>query len=67
MDGPGGYCAKWSKSNREREITYDITYMWTLLINDTKELIYRIDSQTSKANLLLKWKHGGEDKLGAAD
>ena len=29
MDGPGGYHAKWNKSNRERQI-YDITYMWNL-------------------------------------
>ena len=30
MDGPGGYYAKWSKPDRERQISYDITYMWDL-------------------------------------
>ena len=25
-----GYYTKWSKSNREREILYDITYMWNI-------------------------------------
>ena len=32
MDGPGDYHAKWSKSDRERQISYDITYMWNLKI-----------------------------------
>ena len=30
MDGHGGYYAKLNKSDRERQILYDITYMWTL-------------------------------------
>ena len=30
MDGPGDYYTKWSKSDRERQISYDITYMWEL-------------------------------------
>ena len=34
---------------RERQI-YDITYTWNL-INDTKELIYKTDSEISKAEL----------------
>ena len=28
MDGLGGHYAKWNKSDRERQILYDITYMW---------------------------------------
>ena len=28
MDGPRDYYTKWSKSERERQISYDITYMW---------------------------------------
>ena len=27
MDGPGGYYAKWNKSDRERQILYVFTYM----------------------------------------
>ena len=27
MNGPRGYHTKWSKSERERQIPYDITYM----------------------------------------
>ena len=41
MDGPGDYHTKWSKSDRERQILYDIAYMgnlkkwykWTYLWN----------------------------------
>ena len=35
-------------SDTEREISYNITYMWNLKKNDTNELIYKIeiDSQT---------------------
>ena len=28
MNGLWGHYAKWNKSNRERQILYDITYMW---------------------------------------
>ena len=47
MDGPIDYHTKWSKSDRERQISYDITYMWNLK-NDTNEPIYKTetDSQT---------------------
>ena len=30
MGGPRDYHTKWSKSDRERQISYDITYMWNL-------------------------------------
>ena len=30
MDGSRDYYAKWSKSEKERQILYDITYMWNL-------------------------------------
>ena len=29
-DGHRGYYAKWNKSDRERQILYDLTYMWNL-------------------------------------
>ena len=48
MDGPRDYHTKWSKSDKERQISYDITYMWNLKKHHTNELIYKteIDSQT---------------------
>ena len=30
MDEPGDDHTKWSKSDRERQIPYDIIYMWNL-------------------------------------
>ena len=46
MDATRAYHTKWSKSERERQISYDITYMWNLKY-DTNDLIYKteIDSQ----------------------
>ena len=54
------------KSDSERQISYDITYMWNLKY-DTNELIYKteIDSQTEKTDLrLANRKGGGGHKLG---
>ena len=47
MDGPGDYHTEWSKSERERQISCDTTYMWNLKY-DTNEFIWEIgtDSQT---------------------
>ena len=38
-DGPGGCYAKGNKSDRERQIPYNITYMWNLKY-ETNEHIY---------------------------
>ena len=40
MDGPRDYHSKWNKSERERQISYDITYLWNLKY-DTNEPIYK--------------------------
>ena len=47
MDEPRDYHTQWSKSERERQIPYDITYMWNLKKNSTNECIYKpeIDPQ----------------------
>ena len=45
MDGPRDYHGKWSKSERERQIPYDITYMWNLKY-DTNELIYETETNS---------------------
>ena len=47
MDRPRDDHTQWSKSKRERQIPYNITYMWNL-IYDTDKLIYEteVDSQT---------------------
>ena len=45
---------KWSKSERERQIPYDIFYIWTLRYN-TNEHFYELetDSQINKTSLWL--------------
>ena len=43
MDGPRDYHTKWSQSERERQIPYDITYMWNLKY-DTNELIWETET-----------------------
>ena len=52
-----------SKSERERQIPYDITYMWNLKYdtNNADELIYKTetDSQTWKTSLWLPKGKGG--------
>ena len=47
MDRPRDYHTKCNMSERQRQIPYDITYMWNLEY-DTNELIYKTetDSQT---------------------
>ena len=45
MDGPRGYHTKWSKSDRERQIPYDITYLWNLKY-DTNEPIYETETES---------------------
>ena len=47
MDSTRDYYTKWSKSERERQILCDTTYMWNLKYG-TNEPIYKIetDSQT---------------------
>ena len=46
MDATRDYHTKWSKSEREGQIPYDITYMWNLIKNDTKELIYKRETNS---------------------
>ena len=44
MDGPRDYHTKWSKSERERQMPYDIIYMWNLKY-DTNEPIYETETE----------------------
>ena len=45
MDGPRDYHTKWSKSERETQIPYDITYTWNLKY-DTHELMYETETDS---------------------
>ena len=54
-----------SESDRERQLSYDITYMWNLK-KYTNELIYKTTRLTDRENKLMVTKVGGvgRDKLG---
>ena len=59
-------------SQMEKDISYNITYMWNLKENDTNELIYKreADSQTQRTDLWLPRPGQGEGwsrSLGLAD
>ena len=41
MDGPRGHCTKCNKSGRERQIPYDLTYMWNLKSKQNQVLRYK--------------------------
>ena len=43
VDGSSDCHTEWSKSNREREMSYDIDYMQNLRRNDTNELMYKAE------------------------
>ena len=52
------------KSDRERQISYDITYMWNLKKKGTSELIYRTERLTDKENkVMVNRGEWGRDKL----
>ena len=60
MDMPRNYYTKWTKSEREREIPYDITCIWTLKY-DTNRLIYKTETDSDIENrpVVAKGEGGG--------
>ena len=66
MDGPRDYHPTWSKSNRERKISYDITYMWNLKKKMIKMNLFTKEKQTHR---LREWIYGyrGEGWEGGID
>ena len=62
MDWFRDYHTKWIKANRERQIPYDIAYMWNLKY-DTNELIYETETDHRHINqtyIYQRGKAGGE-------
>ena len=53
---------EWSKSDRERQISYDIAYVWNLIKQGTNELIYKTEAVTDVENKHMvtggKWGEG---------
>ena len=71
MDGPRDYHTKWSESDRERQISYDITYMWNLKKWYKWSYLQNRNGLTDIENKLMVTKgergSGGKDKLGVWD
>ena len=57
MDAARDYYTKWSKSEREKQIPYDITYMWNLKY-DTNELIYETETESGTQVVVTKGEVG---------
>ena len=67
MDGPRNNHTKWNKSGRERQIFYNITYMWNL--KKSNQFIHQKQTHWQKTNLWLpsgkeEGKRGRKDRLG---
>jgi len=60
MDATRDYHSKWSKSERERQIPYDSTYMWNLKY-DANELTYKL-TDTENRLVVAKGVVGGGGK-----
>ena len=69
MDGPGDYHTKWSKSDRERQIPYDVAYMWNLKTWYKWIYLQNRNRLTDIVNnrMITKGERGGRDKLGVWD
>ena len=63
MNGPRECHTEWSKSDREREVSHDIPYIWNLKRQDTMNLltIHRLTDLENKLVILLGRRIGGKD------
>ena len=62
MDATRYYHTEWSKSDRERQLSYDITHMWNLKY-DTNELILQNRLTDIENSMVSKGKGWGRDGL----
>ena len=63
MDGPKDYHTNQSKSERERQILYDITYMWNLKYNTNEHTSKaETDSQMYRTDYGCQGGGGGEGR-----
>ena len=70
MDGPRDCHTEWNKSDRERQISYDMTYMWNLRKWYKWTYLQNRNRLTDiESNLMVTKgeKLGGGDKLGMWD
>ncbi len=70
MAGPLGHYAKWNKSDRERQILYDFTYMWNLKTKTNEQTKQNRNRLTDIGNKLMITRAGrgwGAGKIGEWD
>ena len=62
MDGPKDHHTKWSKSETERQISYDIAYMWNLKRKWYKWTYLQNRSRLTdlEKELMVTWVGGGK-------
>ena len=66
MDGPRDYHTKPSKSERERQIPYDISYTWNLKY-DANEHFYETEMDSQSTDLWLPRERTlGEGRMGSS-
>ena len=64
MDGPGDCHTEWSKSDRERQVSYDIAYMWNL----KKMIQMNIFTKQKQTHRLREWTYGYQwGRMGGRD
>ena len=62
MDGFRDHPTMGSKSERERQILHDITYMWNLKY-DTNELIHKTETDSHRKQTWLSKRKGSIEKI----
>ena len=66
MDEPKEYYVQWSKSDKERQILYDITSM-RYLKNNTNEYICKTETDIENKLVVTKEKGEGKRQIGGTD
>ena len=57
MGGPRGYSAEWIKSDRERQIPYNFTYMWNLKHKISEQIKQKLIDTENKL-IIIRWGIG---------
>ena len=64
---PRGYDAKWNKWGRERQIPYDLTFIWNLKNKTNKTKHRQIHRYREQAGSYQKEGEWGRDKMGKGE
>ena len=63
-EGPRDYHTKWNKSDKERQISYHIAYMWNLKKIIQMNLFTKQRLTDLETSLITKEESEGKDRLG---